>query len=680
MRILVTGASGFIGCRFCERAAQAGHEVTALLRPRQSPGPYPPADRVVYGQLPYSIPLRAWEGVDAVAHCAAATTGQGSAESAATNAEGTRVLLAQAAVSGAVKRFIFLSTQSAHEGAVSAYGYTKREAETLVREAGLPYAILRPGLVFGPGESGLFYRMRRTVERLPFIPLLGGGNAIVQPIEVDDLCEAMLRCLDFPPEESLDLNLGDPVGMPLREFLQAISLPRTGRPKLQMKVPLGPVKAAVATAQALRLPCPVSMDNLRGMEKVRRMETRPSLERLKLKLQPFRPAMRRAVLDAGTCAAAPSSSPLRILLIGGGKVGIVHALNLFQREDAVLCGIVDPNPKAFRLYRSMGFTTAFRTDTGQALDELCPDGAIIATPAHAHLALTKLCAGKGVAVLSEKPLAVRQEDIPEYLGLEQRFRGQVLQVGYMAAQFPHLDRAVELLVGGNAGKVVRFWAFSLQSHIMAPRPQRWEMLKEKAGGGALINFGVHVLSMLVRLLGLPESFSARMWPVHSAEVEDAIEVQMYYPEFTGRFFVSWSVPGYSRPENRIVIELEQGRLIIENYCTRFQKEGKTEQIWTQRSFDIGYNAAPDYTGGGFSMEHGNFTNAIRTRLAGQTPPHDGTPSQMAVRLGEAARLEGLVFDIYSRAVKRNLHGPEWQSAGADPLDEHMNEIIARLLP
>ena len=72
----------------------------------------------------------------------------------------------------------------------------------LSSSAGIETIVLRPGLVYGPGSRGLYGRMRGMVERLPVLPLLGGGAAPVQPIHVDDLCRAILRALEMPLEES----------------------------------------------------------------------------------------------------------------------------------------------------------------------------------------------------------------------------------------------------------------------------------------------------------------------------------------------------------------------------------------------------------------------------------------------------------------------------------------------
>jgi predicted dehydrogenase/nucleoside-diphosphate-sugar epimerase len=673
MHILVTGAGGFIGSRFCALAVEAGHEVTALIRPRQGRTIYP-AGEIVYGDLPYDVPARAWQGVNAVVHCAGATTGQDAAESHAINVEGTRVLLDEARRRGGIERFVFLSSQSAHEQAVSAYGRTKLEAEQVVRASGITHAILRPGLVFGPGPQGLFYRTRRTVQRLPVLPLFGGGKAIVQGIDVSDLCRAILRCLAWPAGESLELNLGDPDGIPLREFLQAIAIAETGRRKPQLIIPLGPVKLAVGIAEKMRLPLPISSDNLRGMEVVQRMDTRASLDKIGLSLTPFDDAMRAAVGKEPPQEHA--GRPLRILLIGAGKIGIVHALNLTRREGVSLCGIVDRDPKAGRLYRSMGLKAPFRRDAIEAINEFRPDGAIVATPAATHLPLARLCMERNLPVLVEKPISINPEMISQWLALRAEFPKQVCHIGYMAAQYPHLEKLRALLAAGEFGEVRGFRAICLQSHIMAPKPVRWEMVKSQSGGGCVINFACHVLSMLLRLFGRPADVAAAMRTLHSVDVEDVFEARFDYGGargFSGRLFASWSIPGYPRPDNRIVIQTSEGRLILDNYCLAFARNGKTEQIWTQRSFDIGYNAAPDYTGGGFSVEHANFAAAIRAIRTTDAHTAAGTP----VEIEEAARFEQFTFDLYSAAAK-GLTGKPPDDSMAD-IDERMDQIIASLV-
>ena len=264
--------------------------------------------------------------------------------------------------------------------------------------------------------------------------------------------------------------------------------------------------------------------------------------------------------------------------------------------------------------------------------------------------------------------------------LQKQFALIPCHTGYMAAQFPQLDKAREMLDSGEIGALRGFHVFCLQSHIMAAKPVRWEMEKEQSGGGVLVNFAGHWLAVMLRLFGEPREMTARMWPIHSTEVEDAFEAHLGYEGFGGRLFACWSAPGYARPENRIEVKGENGRLVIGQYFVSLERDGHTESMWTQQDFDTGYNSAPDYTGGGFAMEHANFARAIRAWRAGVTLPDTGAPSTTPVDFAEAAAVEDLIFRLYGVAETEDVRGADWapdaDAAGADAV---MDRIVEGLL-
>jgi predicted dehydrogenase/uncharacterized protein YbjT (DUF2867 family) len=629
----------------------------------------PGADRIVVGQLPYDVPLEAFDGCDAVMHGAAVTTAGAAAESEAVNLAGTRHLLRLAKEAGLPGRFVFLSTQSVFSPSDSAYAVTKRACEAAIRESGLRFAILRPGLVFGPGPTGLFARMRRTVERLPVLPLLGGGRALVQGIEVGDLCTAILASAVMPGDHPMELNLGDPDGVTLAEFLQAASVAATGRRKLAVNIPLWPVKLAVTIGEALRLPLPISRDNIRGMETVQRMETAPSLEWLGMSLPPLSESMVRAVgpmPEPSASVLARTQKPVRIMLVGAGKIGIVHTLSLTRRSGVEFVGIVDRNPGAFGLYKGLGLKVPFETDLNRAVENWKPDGAVVATPAGTHLALTRELVRRNIGVLVEKPVAISAEGLAGFRQLlaESGPEGPPIHAGYMAAQYPHLRHAATMLDKGHdnwgLGPVRRVTGLALQSHIMAAKPVRWEMIRAQSGGGALINFAGHLLTMLERLFGRAVKCDTALWSIHSTEVEDAGVARMAYGSgydgFEVRLAFSWSIPGYATPENRLIIECENGVLDLRNSGLALVRNGRTEEWITQRHTAVGYNPGPDYTGAGFASEHQNFARALGLwkhgpQAAGwsETDPLASWCGMGPVRLQEAVEFEEGLQQMYAAA-------------------------------
>jgi UDP-N-acetyl-alpha-D-quinovosamine dehydrogenase len=165
MRILVTGASGFIGSHLCPALAAAGHEL------RASP-----------------------EGCDALVHLAnIAHTGASAARLRRVNVEGT-IAQANAALDAGVRRFVYLSSiKAAHP--VDAYGDAKAEAErALLRIDGLETLILRPPLVYGPRVKANFLALMRAIDRGWPLPLASIRNRR-SLIYVGNLVDAIGRCL-----------------------------------------------------------------------------------------------------------------------------------------------------------------------------------------------------------------------------------------------------------------------------------------------------------------------------------------------------------------------------------------------------------------------------------------------------------------------------------------------------
>ena len=211
MTVLVTGASGFLGGNLVPRLLREGEQVRALVRSTAKAAPVAALGaEVAVGEVTDRAALAsALDGVDAVYHLAGRlfTPGVPEAEYYRTHVEGTRVLL-ESVGNHPVKRIVYCSTtgvlgvtgnQPASEDAppapTNAYEATKWEAEQLVRssiERGLPAAIVRPGLVYGPGDLHLL-GFFRSIQRGLFRPI-GAQPVWLHPIFIDDLVEAMWRC------------------------------------------------------------------------------------------------------------------------------------------------------------------------------------------------------------------------------------------------------------------------------------------------------------------------------------------------------------------------------------------------------------------------------------------------------------------------------------------------------
>lgn len=644
--LLITGASGFIGGRLAALALERGLRVRTLTRSEWMGEPFVPVGDRFFGTLPWRIPEGCADGVDAVVHCAA-MTGAGTDERARdVNVLGT-VRLARMALASGARRFVFLSTQSAREDAAAAYGRTKLEAERALAELaardGLELVVIRPGLVTG-GSGGLFGRMASMVERLPVVPLLGGGRALVQPVHVDDLCDGLLRAVEMPvePGASAPLMVGDPAGVTLAELLRRLARARTGRDKAFVSVPIAPIAWAVRAAESMRVPLPVTSANLRGLAAVERMDTADGMRRLGIPVRPLDDALRapRAVERAAEVPLA--SRPVGVALVGGGRIGLLHAVTASRQRGMALACVADTSRRARGLLRGMGVRAPMTASLDEALARPGVDGVIVATPAGSHLALTRRALGASprMRVLVEKPLAVKADDRRAFedLGAD----GARVQVGYLAPRYPHAASAIASLRAGDFGRVTSYQGFTLLSFIRERDSRRWEVQPEISGGGVMANAFGHVLSLVREAFGDPASMTVATRRLVSERVEDCATLRLDHGAFSGTCHASWSIEGLARQENRLVVTTDRGRLTITNGVAVFEPshgEPGPLDVRHQLDADVGFNLMPDYAGGGIAQEHRDLRLAARE---GARPPMD---------LEAGLAVERLLHRAYAVAVE-----------------------------
>ncbi|MGA8006998.1 MAG: NAD-dependent epimerase/dehydratase family protein [Burkholderiales bacterium] len=239
MRIVVTGASGFVGRAVVERLSGAGHRVRALVREVAAAPPFREGVEVLAcGDLARSwLWQQALEGAGALVHLAAIAHRSFRDEQRMREVNFVAARNAAQAAATAGARFVFLSsvkvlgeeTSSAHPFGADdrpappdAYGRAKADAESaLPGIAGLDYVVLRPPLVYGPGVKANFLSLMRAIARGMPLPLASIANARSM-IYVGNLADAVALCVEAPAAAGRTYLVADGVPVSTPQLCRAL--------------------------------------------------------------------------------------------------------------------------------------------------------------------------------------------------------------------------------------------------------------------------------------------------------------------------------------------------------------------------------------------------------------------------------------------------------------------------
>lgn len=314
-----------------------------------------------------------------------------------------------------------------------------------------------------------------------------------------------------------------------------------------------------------------------------------------------------------------SREPLRVGVIGCGRVAQDH-LPAYQRlEEAVIAAVADVNERVAQSVATQ-FGAAAYTDYRQMLDRERLDALSICTPpaTHAEIALEALA--RGVHVLCEKPLTITLADAKELVQAVRRGN----RILMMASKFRFVEDIVKakgILDSGILGKIILF------ENVFCSRVDmrgRWNSRKEVAGGGVLFDNGTHSVDIARFLIG----------PIVTVQAQHGLQVQDLDVEDTSRLYfqsasgvmgsidLSWSI--HKEPDSYISIYGTEGTLSIGWKESKYRQHEKLHWV----VFGEGYSKQQAFVN---QLRH--FLRCVRGQEQPMITPLDGLES---VRVIEAA--------------------------------------------
>lgn len=272
MKILMTGASGFLGSHILDRLLADGHTVRAVVRDPQRAAARrgrAAAASLEWMRLDFAQALTpddwlpALRDMDAVVNAVGILREQGGQTFDLLHRQAPCALFAACAASG-VKRVLQISALGADAAACSRYHLSKRAADDFLLSLPLQATVLQPSLVYG--EEGASARLFGTLASLPLVPLPGGGRQRVQPVHVDDVAEAVRRLLEGVPAPAR-LEVVGPRPLGLRDYLAILRRALGNSRRLRVLAVPAPLARRGASLASVWPALPVDGETLAMLER-----------------------------------------------------------------------------------------------------------------------------------------------------------------------------------------------------------------------------------------------------------------------------------------------------------------------------------------------------------------------------------------------------------------------------
>lgn len=250
--VLITGATGFIGCALMESlSSEAGFDVIGTSRnPGSTQGRGYRQFRIGERVSPELL-----SGIDVVVHCAHDFAEHMQNQNVSSAKQLREAFLAF----NPDGLFVYVSSYSAREYAETAYGRVKFRCEQVLSE--YPSIIIRPGFVLGGG--GLFQRLAKLMKVFPVIPLFDGGAGKLPVIGIDRLCRVVARVIVRAHENEREYNLFERELVTQKVFFKAI-LQACGHKALLLSVPSAFCLSVLKAFESVGIKLPVGHENLKA--------------------------------------------------------------------------------------------------------------------------------------------------------------------------------------------------------------------------------------------------------------------------------------------------------------------------------------------------------------------------------------------------------------------------------
>ena len=271
---------------------------------------------------------------------------------------------------------------------------------------------------------------------------------------------------------------------------------------------------------------------------------------------------------------------LKVGVIGFGKMGMLHGALLNSTQQYTIAAICDKS-----LTMRVGFKKLYKnvhvySDVSKMFKKEKLDVVIVTTPTFNHKDSVVAALQHGCAVFVEKPLAITSAQAQEIYKVANDLKLPV-QVGFCNRFAPSIFKGRQMLHEKAIGAIKKVSGQMFIGDVFE-KHMGWRYKKALSGGGVLMDFGIHLIDLLIWFFGDIYKVSAQSRMLYSLEVEDEVDANIVFTNgVIAECSTSWSKQEYRKSYSRIVILGTEGSLEI------------TDQ--TLKRFDIHGDLLEDYT-------------------------------------------------------------------------------------